>query len=217
MNIVDLGLIRYTEAVRLQEGAVQRVREGGPGTLFLLEHPPVITFGRNGGEENLPFGRDFFLSRGVELVHSSRGGNITCHFPGQLVAYPIMCIDKRVGGLRRFFADMEECAIQAIASFGLESGRVQGKPGVWIGEHKKIASIGIAVKHWITSHGLALNVARDLSLFELVSPCGLAGVQATSLLRELDRDDITMDDMKCAFTNAFKQIIGLDEQGDRHD
>lgn len=206
MNIVDLGLIRYNEAFALQEEAARRVREGGPGTLFLLEHPPVITFGRNGGEENMPFGRDFFIARGVEVAQSTRGGNITCHFPGQLVVYPVMRIDKRPGGLRRFFEDMEECVIRTLDSFGLAAGRVEARPGVWV-EDRKICSIGIAVKHRITSHGLALNVARDLALFEMVTPCGLAGVRATSLHRELERDDITMDDVKSRFAAAFGQIV----------
>lgn len=210
MDIADLGLISYDEALILQEREVERVREGAPGTLFLLEHPPVITFGRNGGEENLPFSRAFFAARGVDVVRSTRGGNITCHFPGQLVAYPVMRIDKRPGGLRRFFEDMEECVLRVLGGFGLSAGRMQGRPGVWI-EGRKICSMGIAVRHWITSHGLALNVAQDLSLFEMVTPCGLAGVRATSLHRELGRADISMDDVKRSFTNVFREIIDCGE------
>lgn len=212
MEIVDLGLVSYNAALALQEQAAEKVREGAPGTLFLLEHPPVITFGRNGGEENLPFGRDFFTARGVDVVQSTRGGNITCHFPGQLVAYPVLRIDRRPGGLRRFFTDMEECVIRTLGSFGLLAGRMEGRPGVWVGG-RKICSMGIAVRHWITRHGLALNVARDMSLFEMVTPCGLAGVRATSLHRELDREDIGMDDVKRSFVNAFRENVACGEKG----
>lgn len=211
MDIVDLGLISYTEALALQEEAAEKVREGAPGTLFLLEHPPVITFGRNGGEENLPFGRDFFAARGVDVAQSTRGGNITCHFPGQLVAYPVLRIDRRPGGLRRFFTDMEECVIHTLGSFGIFAERMEGRPGVWVGG-RKICSIGIAVRSWITSHGLAINIARDLSLFEMVTPCGLAGVRATSLHRELGHSDVGMGDVKQSFISAFCEKINCGEK-----
>lgn len=202
MRLVDLGLVPYSEALALQAEEAARVEEGGGGCLFLLEHPPVITFGRNGGEEHLPFGREFFAARGVELVRSSRGGSITCHFPGQLVAYPVMRVDRLPGGLRRFFTGMEESVIRTLERFGLAAERMDGRPGVWVGG-RKICSIGIAVKRWITCHGLALNVARDLSLFELVTPCGLPGVSATSLHRELGSESVTMEQVKAALAEEF--------------
>ena len=206
MRVFDLGLIAYDNAGKLQDEASRRVLEVEEETLFLLEHAPVITFGRNGGEENLPFGRDFFEKRGVELVHSSRGGNITCHFPGQLVAYPVMRVDRRPGGLRRFFSDLEESVIRTLACFGLEATRMEGRPGVWV-NGRKICSTGIAVKRWITSHGLSLNVFRDVSLFDLVSPCGLPGVQATSLHRELDDDSVAMSEVKEVFVREFLEVF----------
>lgn len=206
MRIVDLGLTPYREAQGLQDKAVREVAAGAEGVVFLLEHPPVITFGRNGGEENLPFGREYFAAKGVEFVQASRGGNITCHFPGQLVAYPVLRVDKRPGGLRRFFHDLEETVIAALARFGLAAERVDGRPGVWV-NGGKICSIGIAVKRWITCHGLALNVARDLALFDLVTPCGLAGVRATSLHRELGREDILMSQVKAALAEEFLRLF----------
>ena len=103
MKIIDLGTIQYADALSLQEETVSMVREGAEECLFLLEHYPVISFGRNGGEENLPLPVDFFETRGVTLFKTKRGGNITCHFPGQLVVYPIMRIEKQPGGLKRFF------------------------------------------------------------------------------------------------------------------
>ncbi len=206
MRILDLGLTAYDAAKAMQDEARCRVLESGEESLFLLEHPPVITFGRNGGEENLSGGRAFFEARGVELVHSARGGNITCHFPGQLVVYPIMRLDRRPGGLRRFFTDLEETVIRTLARFGLKAARMDGRPGVWV-EDRKICSIGIAVKQWVSSHGLSLNVARDLSLFDLVSPCGLPGVRATSLHRELGDDSISMAAVKKMFLQEFQNIF----------
>lgn len=212
MRIIDLGLIAYNDALALQLEAAAALREGSEECLFLLEHPPVITFGRNGGEEHLPFGRDFFMARGVDIAHSSRGGSITCHFPGQLVAYPVMRVDKRPGGLRGFFADLEETVIRTLARFGLAAGRAKDRPGVWV-DDRKICSIGIAVKHWITCHGLALNVARDLSLFDMVTPCGLPGVRATSLHRELNNtapDMAGMAEVKAALAEEFCAVFRVE-------
>lgn len=206
MRIVDLGLIAYAEAYAAQLEAARQVQAGGQECLFLLEHPPVITFGRNGGEENLPFDRDFFAARNVEVLRSTRGGNITCHFPGQLVAYPVMRLGRRPGGLRRFFSDMEETVIRVLARFGLTAHTMPGLPGVWV-EGRKICSVGIAVKQWISSHGLSLNIARDLSLFDLVTPCGLSGVKATSLHRELGDDSVTMARVKDVFVEEFSAVF----------
>ena len=206
MRLLDLGLVPYERAVALQEEAVADVYAGGAGRVFLLEHPPTITFGRNGGQENLPLPEAFFTAQGVTLAHTGRGGNITCHFPGQLVVYPIMRIDKRPGGLKRFFADLEEAVIRTLAAFGITAGRSEGRPGVWIADNRKICSIGIAVKHWITSHGLALNVGADLSLFNQVTPCGLPGVTATSMALELNRS-VPMPDVKAVFGREFLELF----------
>lgn len=210
MRIRDLGLIDYAQAAAIQAEAAEALRLGGAECLFLLEHPPVITFGRNGGEEHLPMPRAFFEARGVTLARSTRGGSITCHFPGQLVAYPVMRVDTRPGGLKRFFADLEETAIRTLARFGLEAERRNGLPGVWV-ETRKIASIGIAVKKWITSHGLAMNVAEDLSLFETVTPCGLPGVSATSLLRERPDCGADMAKVKSAFAEEFASLFSREK------
>ena len=205
MRLLDLGLVPYERAVALQEEAVADVYAGGAGRVFLLEHPPTITFGRNGGQENLPLPEAFFTAQGVTLAHTGRGGNITCHFPGQLVVYPIVKVDKRPGGLKRFFADLEEAVIRTLAVFDITAGRSEGRPGVWIG-NRKICSIGIAVKHWITSHGLALNVGADLSLFNQVTPCGLPGVTATSMALELHRP-VPMPEVKAAFGREFLELF----------
>lgn len=208
MKIIDLGTIQYADALSLQEETVSMVREGAEECLFLLEHYPVISFGRNGGEENLPLPVDFFETRGVTLFKTKRGGNITCHFPGQLVVYPIMRIEKQPGGLKRFFFNLEESVIRTLGTFGVTAERQEKRPGVWLGS-RKICSIGIAVSHWVTSHGLALNITDDLSLFDLVTPCGLPGVTATSLHRETGDTAITMDEVKDTFVAHFFDIFDL--------
>lgn len=206
MFITDLGLIHYTDALALQEEAVERVTHGGEEQLFLLEHYPVISFGRNGGEENLPLSQDFFANQGITLIKTRRGGNITCHFPGQLVVYPIMRVEKQPGGLKQFFFNLEEAVIKTLAHFNVNAFRQDKRPGVWL-DSKKICSIGIAVSHWITSHGLALNIGNDLSLFDMVTPCGLPGVTATSLHREVGNENITMQEVKDVFVEIFLTIF----------
>jgi len=201
--------VDYASAQELQQAAACEAAKGGPETLFLLEHPPTITFGRNGGAEHLPFSPAFFAERGISLMQADRGGSITCHFPGQMVAYPVMRLDRRPGGLRRFFHDLEESVIRTLARFGLSASREPGRPGVWV-QGRKICSTGIAVQRWISTHGLSLNLSTDLALFDLVSPCGLAGVRATSVQREHASADITMPMLKGVFIQEFCAVFGLE-------
>lgn len=206
MQCIDLGLIRYNDALAIQKERVEAVRNGAEDTLYLLEHPRVITLGRNGGAENLHVAPALLNSLDVELVQSSRGGNITCHFPGQLVAYPIFRVAPRVGGLKGFFHDMEEVAIRTVAHFGIKAGRQEGRPGVWI-ENRKICSIGIAMRHWTSYHGLALNVARDVSLFELITLCGLPDATPTSICAECHDDSITVQEVKDVCAGKFREVF----------
>lgn len=205
MRIVNLNTISYTEALAIQNECLSEVRQGAENTLFLLEHTPVITFGRNGGEEHLHIAPETIRAWGVDVVKSTRGGNITCHFPGQLVAYPIFRIDKRPGGLRQFFYDLEEVAIQTAAFFGVLAHRQEGRPGVWI-ENRKLCSIGIGVSHWVSYHGFALNVKHDLSLFEQITLCGLPDATATSLERECAQT-LSMQEVKDVCTRQFQTIF----------
>ena len=160
MQIVDLGLVSHARAEAVQLERLALVSEGAEDTLFVLEHPPTITLGRNGGRENLLVGDEALVRQGVQLVQTRRGGNITCHFPGQLVIYPVFRIASRPGGMRRFFFDLEEAVIRTLDHFGLAAGRAAGRPGVWIGS-RKIASIGIGMRRWTSYHGVSLNVGRD--------------------------------------------------------
>jgi len=206
MRVVDLGLISYAEAEKVQKETLERVVEGAEETLFLLEHPPVITFGRNGGRENLLVSDEFLQQHNVELAQAARGGNITCHFPGQLVAYPIFRVAKKPGGMRGLFTDLEEVVIRTCSHYGLETTRQGGRPGVWI-ENRKICSIGIAMRKWTSYHGLAFNVGNNVDLFSLITLCGLADAQATSLESELGRNDIDMQEVKHVLTEAFRTVF----------
>lgn len=207
MKIIDLGLIDYTEAEALQLERLQAVIDGREdNTLYLLEHPKVITYGRQGGGENLHVSDSFLTGQGITLAQTTRGGNITCHFPGQLVGYPIWRVEKRPGGMKKFFHDMEEAVITTCAHFGVNATRREGHPGVWVDEHRKICSMGIGVKKWVTYHGLALNVGSDVSLFELITLCGIQGAVPTSLSTEAGRE-ITVDEVKDVFREEFTQAF----------
>lgn len=216
MRIVDLGLMPYKEAEALQVATLAEVLAGAEQTLFLVEHPKVITLGRQGGQENLHVGAAHLASQGIELAQTARGGNITCHFPGQLVAYPIFRVEKRKGGIRKFFSDMEEAVIRTTAHFGVATTRREGFPGVWTSADlasaglaspeagtRKICSMGIGVRRGITYHGLALNVGPDVSLFELITLCGIAGAAPTSLTREAGRA-IAMKEVKDVLASEFR-------------
>jgi len=206
LRIVDLGLMPHHEAEELQLAAVAEVQQGAEETLFFVEHPKVITLGRQGGAENLHVGRSYLEAQGIELAQTRRGGNITCHFPGQLVAYPVFHVEKRPGGIRQFFFDMEEAVIRTTAAFGIATARREGFPGVWTGGDaaaRKICSMGIGVKRFVTYHGLALNVGEDVSLFELITLCGIGGAQATSMSREAGRT-IKMEEVKDVLAGEFR-------------
>ncbi|GAB7491930.1 lipoyl(octanoyl) transferase LipB [Bilophila wadsworthia] len=206
MNIVDLGVMPYSEALTVQLECHERVRQGEEDTLFLVEHPPVITFGRHGGEENLLLGRAELAARGVEIVKTDRGGNITCHFPGQLVAYPVFRVGKRTNGLHGFVRTLEEIVIRSAAAFGVEAARWEGRPGVWIG-NRKLCSLGMCVRHWVSFHGFALNVGNDLSLFSAITLCGLHDAEATSLSRECGDDSLSMQEVKDVCTREFQTLF----------
>lgn len=206
MRIVDLELMSHAEAEALQLATLSEVQQGAEEVLYLLEHPKVITLGRQGGANHLHVDRSYLESQGIELAQTLRGGDITCHFPGQLVAYPIFRVEKRPGGIRQFFQDMEEAVIRTAAAFGIAAQRRAGFPGVWCGEAaapRKICSMGIGVKRFVTYHGLALNVAPDVSLFNLITLCGIAGAQATSLSAEAGRC-IDMKEVKDVLAREFR-------------
>jgi lipoyl(octanoyl) transferase len=172
-EVRELGRIGYGEALQLQERLVAARKRGEvPDQLLLLEHPHVITLGRNGDMKNLLASEDVLRRAGVEFHPTDRGGDITYHGPGQLVGYPIMDLREWKRDVGAYVRGVEQALIDTLAGYGIAAGRIAGLTGVWTGE-RKVAAIGVHISRWVTSHGFALNVRTDLSYFEYIVPCGL--------------------------------------------
>jgi lipoyl(octanoyl) transferase len=194
LNLLQLGRLPYLESLALQQQLVElRHQNRIQNTLLLLEHPPVLTLGRNSDRENVLASDELLARKGVELHEINRGGDVTYHGPGQLVGYPILDLRSfapRLGAVE-YVRRLEEALIRACASYGVVTERVAGRTGVWtvaggtIAE-RKIAAIGVHISRGITSHGFALNVTTDLRDFELIVPCGIADRAVTSLENEID-------------------------------
>lgn len=174
MLLLDLGLREYGEVWELQKDLVEkRSRAEILDTLIAVEHPHVITIGRKGSNENV-------ISSAVPIFHIERGGDATYHGPGQLVGYPIISLESNHLGVAQYVHALEDAIIEAIGKFGISGDKRSDHVGVWV-NNKKIASIGVAVRHWVTFHGFALNVNTDLSYFNLIKPCGLEPSMITSM------------------------------------
>ena len=185
LRVANLGVVEYGEALSLQEAVRSARQDDAIGdTLLLLEHPPVYTRGKRSEPSELPMGQDWYRAQGIDVVDVDRGGRVTYHGPGQLVGYPIMRIEDVV----EFLRVMERAIIAALGDEGIEAQIREGLTGVWV-EDRKIASIGIHVARGVTTHGFAVNVSNDLQPFEWVTPCGIEGVQMTSVCRETGRAD----------------------------
>src|SRR5580704_13929945 len=195
--LVDLGSIGYERAWDLQKRIVAaRKLALIPDVLVLCEHPHVITMGRNGHAEHLLASEEILRARGVEFHATNRGGDITYHGPGQIVAYPILNLSEIRRDVGWYVRQLEEAMIRTSAEFGITAERREGRTGIWVSvtdaegssTEEKLGAIGVHISRWVTSHGLAYNVTTDLSYFDLVVPCGIAGKRATSLKRLLNRE-----------------------------
>lgn len=185
VRVVDLGRRPYLPVLELQRRLV-RARLDGEITedlLLLVEHDPVVTLGRGTRQTSLPLPEPVLRERGYDVVEVERGGDVTVHAPGQLVGYPIIDLQQHRADLHWYLRQLEETMIRGLADLGIGAGRDPGKTGVWV-SGRKIASIGVHVKRWVTLHGFALNVTTDLRLFDVVVPCGIAGVVMTSVANE---------------------------------
>ena len=186
LGVADLGRQPYAEALELQR-ALCRLRMGGELTqdlLLLVEHDPVVTLGRGTRATSLPLDPAELRRRGLDVAEVERGGDVTYHGPGQLVGYPIIHLQEHQADLHWYLRQLEASLIAALESLGVAAERRPGLTGVWT-SGRKIASIGIHVKQWVTFHGFALNVSTDLRPFDLIVPCGIDGVTMTSVAREL--------------------------------
>jgi lipoyl(octanoyl) transferase len=184
--VLDLGLRDYAEALSFQRdlAAARLAGRVGHDVLVLVEHPPVITLGRSSKAAHLLASPEALAARGVALYEVERGGDVTFHGPGQLVGYPVIDLTGHKQDLHWYLRQMEEVLIQAVGTLGLQAERNPGKTGVWTGG-RKLASIGVHARQWVTWHGFALNVTTDLHYFDLMVPCGIADVEMTSVAAEL--------------------------------
>ena len=198
--VIDLQTRDYKETWELQLSLVElRAQALVPDVLLLVEHPHVVTMGTSGKPENI-------LSKRFPVYEVERGGDVTYHGYGQLVGYPIIDLtprDKKVG---RYVRALEAMLIETLDHFGISAQRIEGRTGVWIGEQKKIASIGVAVRSWITFHGFALNVSTDLSCFSTINPCGYESGVMTSITEQLGRP-VSISEVKGPIRNAFEHVF----------
>jgi len=209
-----LGRVRYSDGLRLQEEYRQKIRGGSMrrGFLLLLEHYPVITNGRFATDNNyvLPVSR--IEEMGIEVYRTDRGGDLTYHGPGQLVAYPIIALREFKLGARAYIYSLQEVLLKTLLVYGIEAESNPGYPGVWVkgkggGGRAKIASIGVSVKNGITSHGCALNVNTDLSYFSLIVPCGIPDVNITSMENILGKK-VDINSIGDTFSRQFTDVFG---------
>lgn len=222
-DLVDLGFMEYGRALGLQEALVDRRRALGiqetlvdrrqdrripRDVILLVEHPPVITFGRAGGKENLLLSPGQLRERGIALFETNRGGNVTYHGPGQVVGYPILDLIQHRQDLHWYVRGLEEALIDLLRSYGIDGVRIDGKTGVWV-KGNKIAAIGVGVRKWVTMHGFALNLDPDLNHFRLINPCGLSNEQLTSMTRELGHS-ADPEEVKARLGGSLARVFGLD-------
>ena len=203
LEVIEAGLVPYAEALDWQRSLAQARIEGRipHDLLLLLEHPPVVTLGRNSQESHV------LRPAGVDVIEVERGGDVTFHGPGQLVGYPIIDLSGYKQDLHWYLRTLEQALINALAALHIPAERNPGYTGVWT-RGRKIASIGVHVKKWVTWHGFALNVTTDLTEFQRIVPCGIAGVEMTSIERELGQGKL-WDETVAAVVRGFEEAFDV--------
>ncbi len=208
LTVDRLGTVPYRPAWELQDELAEQRRARRIGDrLLLLEHFPVYTTGRGGDPANMLASPERLREIGAELIRIDRGGDITYHGPGQIVAYPIVELRDPLD-LRRYVRTLEAATIATVAAFGVEASGLDGHPGIWVAGQRKLAAIGVRVRRGVTTHGLALNVATDLRWFDEMIPCGIADKEVTSLAHELGRQ-VPMDAVEDELARQLAAHLGL--------
>jgi lipoyl(octanoyl) transferase len=214
IEVQRLGMVPYLEAQELQRRLVEQRRANEiPDQLLLLQHPPVITLGvksRNDRSHVLE-SAEALAARGIQLLETGRGGDVTYHGPGQLVGYPIVDLNPDRRDVHRYVRDLEEVLIRVVARFGIEGSRLPGLTGVWVGD-AKLAAIGVRIARWITSHGFALNVGTNLAHFGLIVPCGIADKGVTSI-EKLTGCPVPLRDVESAVISKFAEVFDAQVHG----
>jgi lipoyl(octanoyl) transferase len=209
LRIVELGRRDYASVLELQEQThAARVRGEIPDTLLLVEHDPVITLGRGAKREHVLAAPERLRALGIELHEIGRGGDVTYHGPGQLVAYPILDLRPDRCDVRRYVRSLEEVMIRIAAHYGVLAQRVEGITGAFCGE-RKFGAVGVRISRWVTMHGFALNVTTDLDAFQLIVPCGLSHTPITSLAHETGRE-IALDEVTRQASSSFAEVFDYD-------
>ncbi|HEX6229988.1 MAG TPA: lipoyl(octanoyl) transferase LipB [Solirubrobacterales bacterium] len=211
--VVTCGLVPYEQGLVAQRWLAEARQDGEiPDVLLLLEHPPVYTRGRRSSDEELPMADEWYEAQGIEVCDTDRGGRVTYHGPGQLVAYPIVSLRPFGDDVHEYVRRLERTAISSLAEHGVEARTIEGLTGVWTtgepppsGEARKIGSIGVHVSRGVTTHGLAINVNNDLQPFEWIVPCGIEGCRVTSLGRELGAEQ-DMGAFAGTLTTRFAEV-----------
>lgn len=213
VHVATLGTVEYEDGLELMEELRESVLSGGEEHFLLLEHPPVVTLGRNATDGNLLLPPDALARRGIAFHRTGRGGDVTFHGPGQIVGYPILNLDPDRRDVRRYVRDLEEVIIRTLADYGIASGRIPGLTGVWVGD-LKVAAIGVRISRWITTHGFAFNVGTDLSYFDVIIPCGIRERGVTSVSRLLGRE-VPLAEVRARLIGHFAAVYGrgTDVQG----
>ena len=208
LEVQDLGLVPYAEALALQSDLVGRRRAGDiPDQLLLLQHPHVITLGTASSRAHIVADQSRLQELGIDLVDVGRGGDVTYHGPGQLVGYPILDLEPDRKDVHRYLRDLESVLVHTLGEMGIQGEPVPDLTGVWV-DGRKIAAIGVRISSgWITSHGFALNVSNDLSFFETIVPCGIQDVSVTSVSQELARP-VGVPDILGIVSRAFSEVFG---------
>ncbi len=215
LEVLDLGRMRYRQALEIQARLVeQRKRSEGVDTLLFVEHPHVVTIGRNGHQQHVLASEQILERSGIEFFETDRGGDVTYHGPGQIVGYPILDLREWRRDVHAYFSGVEQSLIDALAFFGIAAERIsqRGYEGVWAGG-AKIAAIGIHISRWITSHGFALNLDTDLSYFKYIVPCGLTKpvCSVRSLGCQATREEV-MQAIAASFANVFDYKLAMAHQ-----
>src|SRR5947209_3036876 len=209
LQVIDLGSMRYADALSVQLEHVAARKEGrGVDTLLFVEHPHVVTLGRNAREQNVLASPEILARTGIELYESDRGGDVTYHGPGQVVGYPILDLREWRRDVRVYFRGIEQCLIDALRQLGIPAERIPepGYEGVWV-NGAKIAAIGVHISRWITSHGFALNVDTELKYFQYIVPCGLT--KPVCSLRSLG-SNATREQVRQAVVASFANVFGYE-------
>jgi len=205
-RVFNLDTVDFAEASHLQSELIElRLAGRIPDVILFLQHPPVLTIGAFGGEQNVMVPRDVLEKEGISVTHTDRGGDVTYHGPGQLVGYPILDLKTRGRDLHQYVHDLEEVVISTLGDYSISAHRDPDYPGIWVGQ-EKICAMGIRVAHWVTKHGFALNVNNDLKPFSYINPCGIVDRGVTSM-RQLLGQELEIRDVINSMIRHFSVVF----------